>query len=282
MKKIFYQLTFLFLCGVLVFPFISQAFSGTNVKGLKLKVYTEQGGEWFRSLSKRTDYTGVLEVKDVLPGWYKYKFYDEDRESGQAVAIEARMLDLDGRELKEDTNVDLYYRNASGEKTFISTVETDDEGWLKVAGLAENTEYKFELADRDDSSVSQKDGMMRVKVDAKIDVGATSKTTDWFDAYYGITDENGVLETPDTLPGRYKFKYKEQDGDITQPFTLKTQLLNDKGDDLKESTKVHLWAYLGPEETLTFAGEVWTNHKGEIMVPGLMHGVKYKIEVFDN
>jgi len=276
MKKNFYQLAFLLLGSLLMLPSASQAFSGTNVKSLKLKLYTEQGGEWFRSLSKRTDYTGVLEVKDVLPGWYKYKFYDRDRSGTQAIAIEARMLDLDGREIDEDTNVDLYYKNTSGEKTFISTVKTDDEGWLKVEGLAEKTEYKFELSDRDDSNVSRKDGMMRVKVDAKID------DSDWFDAYYGRTDENGVLETPDTLPGRYRFKYKEQDGDITRPFTLKTQLLNDKGDDLKEPTKVHLWAYLGPEEVLTFAGEVWTNHKGEIMVPGLMHGVKYKVEVFDN
>ena len=276
MKKTFYQLAFLFLGGLLVFPMVSQAFSGTNVKNLKLKVYTEQGGEWFRSLSKRTDYTGVLEVKDVLPGWYKYSFYDKDRSGTQAIAIKARMLDLDGREIKDNTNVDLYYRAANGQKTFISTVETDDEGWVKVEGLAEDTEYKFELTDNDDSSVSQRDGEMRIKVNAKVD------NSNWFDAYYGRTDENRVFETPDTLPGRYKFKYKEQDGDITQPFTLKTKLLNNKGDDLDEPTKVHLWAYLGPEKTLTFAGEVWTNHKGEIMVPGLMHGVKYKVEVFDN
>jgi hypothetical protein len=278
MKKRFYQLAFLFLGGLLVFPMISQAFSGTNVKSLKVKVYTEQGGEWFRTLTKRTDYTGVLEVKDVLPGWYKYKFYDRDRTSEtQYVAMKLRMLDLDGREIKDNTTFDVYYIHpVTGEKTFQAKLETDDEGWLRVPPFPENLEAKFELSDRDDSSVSQRDGEMRIKVNAKID------DSDWFDAYYGRTDENRVFETPDTLPGRYKFKYKEQDGDISLPFTLKTKLLNNDGDDLDEPTKVHLWAYLGPEKTLTFAGEVWTNHKGEIMVPGLMHGVKYKVEVFDN
>jgi hypothetical protein len=42
-----------------------------------------------------------------------------------------------------------------------------------------------------------------------------------------------------------------------------------------------LWAYLGPEKTLTFAGEVWTDARGVITVPGLMHDVKYKVEVFE-
>ncbi len=275
MKQNVLKMTVLVIGGFLVMPLATQAFSGTDTSNARVKIYAEQGNDWFRALTARADYTGVLELKNMLPGWYEAKVDTEDQKSGQTVALKARMLDLDGRRLKEKTNVDLFYETAAGVKTAISTVETDKDGWLKVAGLNPDVKYKFEFSDNDDSSVSKKDNKTRIKCKAQID------DSDWFSAYYGRTDENQVLEVINVLPGKYKFKYKEGDRDIALPFTLSARMLDEKGERLKEATKVHLWAYLGPEKTKTFAGEVVTNARGEITIPGLMHGVKYKVKVIE-
>ncbi len=276
MKKNAFKKTILVVGSFLVLPWVTMAISGIDSGDTRVKIYAEQGGDWFRALTLRTDSHGVLEIDNMLPGWYKAKVNEGDEESGQKVAVEAKMLDLDGREIDQKTTFDLYYKNDAGDSVAIGSVETDDDGQLEVPGLSADTEYKFDLDERDDSSVGQKDGKVRIRCKAKVD------QTDWFTAYYNRTDENRVLEVENILPGRYKFKYKEQDGDITLPFTLDARFLNEDGERLKQSTKVHLWAYLGPEKTLTFAGEVWTNARGEVMIPGLMHDVKYKVEVFDN
>jgi len=274
MKKNVFKVAVFVIGGFLVLPVVSQAFSGTNASDTRVRIYTEQGDDWFRCMTARTDYTGLLELENLLPGWYKAEVAKGDEKASQTVALKAKMLDLDGREIKDNTNVDLYFRTAAGVKTFISTVETDDDGWLKVAGLSPDTEYKFEMSDRDDSSVSKKDGEVRIKVKAKVD------ESDWFPAYYGRTKDQ-VFEVINVLPGKYKFKYKTGDRDPSVPFILDATLLNEKGERLKEATKVHLWAYMGPEKTLVFAGEVWTDARGEVIIPGLMHGIKYKIEVLD-
>ncbi len=261
--------------GFLVLPLATEAFSGTNASNIRVKIHTEQGNDWFRSGTARTDYTGVLEAKNMLPGWYEIRVDDADQKSSQTIAIRARMLDLDGRRLKEKTNIDLFYETSGGVKTAISTVQTDKDGWVRVSGLSADTKYKFEMTENDNSSVSQKDNKTRIKCKSQVD------DSDWFPAYYGRTDEDQVFEVANVLPGKYKFKYKEGDRDIALPFTLNARMLNEKGERLKEATKVHLWAYLGPEKTRVFAGEVMTNVRGEITVPGLMHGVKYKVKVIE-
>ena len=274
MNKNVLKMTVLVIGGFLVFPLATQALSGVHADDVKVKLYTEQGGDWFRAMTIRADSHGVVEAKNVLPGWYKIKVNDDDATSGQTFAVRVRMLDLDGRRLKEDTNVDLYYDN-NGTKTLVGTVETDDDGWLETSGLSADVEYKFEMSDHDDSHVSSDDGEVRVKVKAKID------ESDWFASYYDVT-ENNILEVQNVLPGKYKFKYKSQDRDASVPFTLEARLLTEKGEKIKELTKVHIWAYMGPEKVKTFAGEVWTDSKGVVTIPGVYPGMKYKIEVFDN
>ena len=162
-------MTILIIGGFLIVPLASQALSGTNADDTRVKLYSEQGNDWFRSLTMDTDDDGVLKIKNVLPGWYKVKINDDDTHSSQTVAVEVRMLDLDGRRLKEKTNVDLFYNTAVGVKTAIGTVQTDEDGWLKKAGLSADVEYKFELSDNDDSSIGKKEGKTRIKCNAKID-----------------------------------------------------------------------------------------------------------------
>lgn len=273
MKQNVFKMSVLVVGGLLVIPFATQALSGTNASDTKVKIYTEQGGDWFRTLTLKTDSHGVLEAKNMLPGWYKAEVNEGDEKAGQTVALKARMLDLSGRRLKEKTNVDLFYKTAEGVKTFIGAVETDDSGWLEVSGLSADVEYKFEFTENDNASLSSEDGETRIKCKAQIE------DSEWFPAFYGRTDENQVLEVINVLPGKYKFKYKEGDRDVSLPFTLKARMLTEKGERLKEATKVQLWAYLGPEKIKTFAGEVLTDARGEITIPGLMHGVKYKVAV---
>jgi hypothetical protein len=274
MKRIFYQSVFIALGGVLVFPLATMAISGTGSGDVRVKIYAEQGNEWFRGFTTRADSHGVLEIKNMLPGWYKATVNEGDEADGQTVALKARMLDLDGRRIEDDTTFDLYQYDSSGNKVAIGTATTDDKGWLEVSGLSADTEYKFEIDERDDSSVGDEDGEVRIRCKAKIG------ESDWFSAYYNVT-KNNILEVRNVLPGRYKFKYKTQDRDPSVPFILQARLLNNDAERIKEPTKVHLWAYLGPEKTLTFAGEVWTDARGVITVPGLMHDVKYKVEVFE-
>jgi 5-hydroxyisourate hydrolase-like protein (transthyretin family) len=275
MKQKILKVSVFVVGSLMIFPLATQALSGIHADDTRVKLYSEQGDDWFRALTERTDSDGVLELKNVLPGWYEARINDDDETSGQTVAIKARMLDLDGRRLKEETNVDLFHETATGVKTPMGTVETDEDGWLKVSPLSADVKYKFELSDNDDSSIGHKDGKTRIKCKAKID------DSNWFSSYYGRTDENQVLEVINVLPGKYKFKYKSGDRDVALPFILNATVLSEKGEEIKEVTKVHLWAYLGPEKVKTFAGEVMTNDDGEITVPGLMPGVKYKIEVKD-
>ena len=252
-------------------PLFAGAISGTAVNNLKIKTYTKQGGEWFKASTSRTDSHGILTKERVLPGWYKFKVRSEDEESGQSLAVKLRMLDSDGKKITEKSEIDLYYKDATGTKIPISTVETDKKGWIELSGLSFDTDYKLDV--KDDASLSQKDNKTRIKVSAKID------SSDWFRSRYKRTDETGTLQVEDVLPGKYKFKYKSGDRDVALPFTLKARMLTEKGERVKEATKVQLYAYLNKIKTPV--GELMTDHRGWVTIPGVMTGIKYKVDLVE-
>lgn len=251
-------------------PLFAGAVSGTNVDNLKIKAYTKQGEKWFKASTSRTDSHGVLTKERILPGWYKFKVRGEDEKSGQTLAVKLRMLDADGKKITEKSDVDLYYKDAAGTKIAISTVETDKKGWIELSGLSFDTEYKLDV--KDEASLSHKD-KVRIKVKAKID------GSDWFVSRYKRVDETGALNVEDVLPGKYKFKYKNGDQSPALPFTLKARMLTEKGEKVKEATKVQLYAYINKVKTPV--GELMTDERGWVTIPGVMTGIKYKVDLIE-
>lgn len=244
------------------------ALSGANADEAKIKIYTRQGGDWFKALYIKTDDDGVLTVKDVLPGKYKIEVRDKDVETGQVIAGKFRMLDEDGKKLREKTNVDVYMY-ISDVKTLIATLESDKEGWISLAMIVPGAVYNFDV--KDNANLSSKDDKYRIKVSKKVD------DSDWFRALYKRTDTDKTLTARDVMPGKYKFKYKTGDATADMPFTLKIRLLDDNAERIDEETTVNLYAYIGDQKALV--GTLETNDDGWIVVPGVLTGMKYKISV---
>jgi len=244
-------------------PFSAKALSGINTDDIDVKLYTKQGNDWFRALTKKTDRKGVLHVKNVLPGKYRMEIDEDDEETTQYLAVDLRMLDEDGRRLKDKTDVDLYVY-IDGVKTYVKTEVTDDEGWMRVGLLSFDTEYYIDV--KETSGVKKKDGELRIKVDAKVD------DSDWFQALYTNT-ENGVLTARGVLPGKYKFEAKDA---ASQPFILKARIFDEKGEKAKNE-KVNLYVYIN--KVRTFVGQVMTDDDAWIILPKMMTDMKYKLSV---
>lgn len=252
-------------------PIAAMAIDGLNANNAKVEVQAKQGGDWFTALSLRADNDGVLKIKNALPGWYKMVIDEDDEDDSQYLAAKIRMLDRDGRRLKEKTDVELSVEVEDTEIA-LGTIETDEDGWIELEGLFSDLPYKMDISEKDSSHVSKKDGV-RIKIKAKID------KSDWFPAAYTRTDENRVLEIENVLPGKYKFKYKSGDANPTEPFTLKMRLRNEDGEKIKEPTDVDLFAYVN--DTKVPVGTVKTDAEGWLTLPGMMTNMKYKVDVKD-
>ena len=244
------------------------ALSGNNADDVRVKVYTEQGDDWFKVFYTKTDDDGVLELKDVLPGKYKIVVKDSDQESGQTLAGKFKMLDENGVRVDEKTDVDVYMY-ISGVKTLILQTETDSDGWLDLASLTPEAEYYIKV--KDTMHLKSKDDKYRIKVKTKID------KSKWFRSTYKRTDTEKVLELKNVPSAKYKFKYKAGDASLTTPFTLKLQMLDSNMKEIEEKTTVKLYAYVGKEKALI--GKMKTDKEGWITVPGVMTATKYKISV---
>ncbi len=258
-------------------PLCVQALSGNDANRAKIKLYAEKNDVWFRAGTDRADEDGVLKIKDVMPGWYRFKTVDKDFELGQSVAAKIRMLDADGRRIDHDTEVDLYVK-MNGEEVFIRTEETDEDGWIELNTLYPNeTEYKLDIDEREDSSLGHKDGKVRIKIKANVLDYSSGEWTDWFRAGYKRTDANRVLEAKGVLPARYKFSYKDQDSPPTVPFTLHARMLDKDGAEIKEPTTFLL--YYEVDDVLNSAGAVTSDDDGWVTVPGLLPDVTYKVDM---
>jgi 5-hydroxyisourate hydrolase-like protein (transthyretin family) len=247
----------------LLAPKSSLALSGYRVSNTPVKVYTEQGNDWFLALTQRTDAGSVLTAEGVLPGKYKMEVSRSDTRDGQLLALDLRMLDDQGRKIHKDMDVDLYvYMN--NDKYYIGTVKTDSDGWMKVSGLSLDTVYEMDLGDG--SHIGPKAGELRIKTKAQID------NSDWFQTSYQRTD-NGVLTVNDALPGKYKFKAV---GDAKpQAFTLKARLLDDSGQ-VARSSQAKLYAYV--KDVKTFVANIKTDAEGWITLPKVLTGMAYRIK----
>ena len=263
-KKIFLLSACALVALGLSLPHPSLALSGNRISNTPVKVYTRQGNHWFLAMKKRTDEKGILKVEDVLPGKYKMKVSNSDTKTGQALAINLKMLDAQGRKIRKKMTVSLY-QYVSDTQYFIGTVQTDNDGWIKVSGLSLDTEY---LIDLDSGSfIHKKYGELRIKTKAKID------RSDWFQSSYKRTEKN-TLEVINVLPGKYKFRAVNRPAD--QTFTLHACLLDKNGQKARHA-KVNLYGYIGGVKTLL--GKVKTDKNAWIKVPGVSTGITYRIKV---
>lgn len=269
------------LLGIfLAVPLALQAasLSGVNMDEVRTKIYTEQGDEWFRALTMEADEDGVIEAEGVIPGWYRFEVNATDAEDMQYVAVKLRMHDFDGKELKKETDVDLYKR-VNGEKTSVATVATDDKGWLEVSGIEVGEEYKMEIEEKDGGSLSGKEGRARVKCKAQIQKGKTVQMTDWFQPFYERTDNAYTLDVDNVIPGYYKFSYKRYDRSPELPFNLRLTLRDNKAEEIEEPTPILLSAYIDGNRVPM--GQLMTDDDGEVFIPGVMTEMKYKLEVLE-
>jgi len=269
MRKTAFMLFLSFLLTPVLMAQPAQALSGTNADKVKVEMHAKQGGEWFIGITDKTDDDGVLKVKNVLPGKYRFEVDEDDQETGQLLAGTFRMLDEDGKRFDEEVDVDVYMY-ISGVKTLILQTETDEDGWIDLSSIYPDVDYYIDV--RDEGHVSKKDGV-RIKVRAKIE------GSNYFQAYYTNLDEGNILKVKNVPSAKYKFKYKSGDTDPTTPFILKARLLDEDMEHIKEATKVELYVYQNGMRVMV--GEVMTDADGWIMVPGMMSGMKYKIKVKD-
>ncbi len=246
----------------------AHAVSGTNAADVRVTVEARQGGEWFDARRTNANDSGVISFEDALPGKYRFDIADEDVVAGQSLGIKATMLDEDGIELDEKSDVDVYV-HLGDQKVFAGTTQTDSDGELELEGIIHNVIYEVDV--KDEGDLSAKDST-RVKMYAQID------DSDWFKAATKRLKDNTVLRVENVLPGKYKFKYKSKDRDTApQAFTLNARLRDEKGRKIKEKTKVKLYAY--PYGVRTFVAEIKTDKKGWITVPGVQTHMKYKVKV---
>ena len=251
-------------------PLVASAVSGTEAEDVRVKVYSKQGGDWFRVLTRHANSHGALELKNVVPGWYKMVIDNRDVESGQTLAAKIKMRDRDGKRIKEKTNVNVYIE-INGAKTLAAVYESDKSGWIEMAGVTSETKYYLDVAEANSSSLSDKENCPRIKVKTKID------NSDWFTSLYKRADENKILTIKNVLPGKYKFSYKSGDRSAAEPFTLRVRMLDEKGKKLEGITDVKLYAYVSKVKTLI--GVLKTDSRGWVVIPGVMTEMKYKIEL---
>lgn len=254
----------------MVFAFTSYVDAATFplLKNEAVKVYTKQGGDWFKVVRKSTDRKGVLELDNVIPGKYKFEPDDDGKQLGYEFKIDARLLDDEGRRIKEEVDVDLYMY-ISDVKTYIGTVTTDEDGDVTLSSVYPGMTYEIDVTES--QNLGKKDGLPRIKVKSKIG------DSDWFVAKYTRLDENNILEMENVITGKYKFKYKPQDvTNPNQPFTLKMRVRDHNGKKVRQPVAVELWGYVNYKRV--WLARMVTNEKGDLIIPNVVPG-KYGIKI---
>ncbi len=244
--------------------------SGTNAKHVDVTVKTKQGGTWFTARATTTDQDGVVTLKNALPGKYRFFIDSDDRRDSQTLALQVRLLDERGRRFTDRADVAVSVYTEDGTEVVVGTYRTDRHGWLDLVGITHGTTYKLDV--KDTAHLKKKKNKPRVRVKAKID------DSKWFPAVYKRLRTDGTLRVRDVLPGSYKFSYKRGDAQEDQPFTLHMRLRTEDGKTAKRK-KVTVYAY--PFGIKRKIGTFKTTRTGDLVLPGVRTGMKYKIRVKD-
>ncbi len=117
----------------------------TNRPRVKVKAKID-GSNWFPVAYKRINANGWLTVKDVLPGFYKFKYKRTDVGNvNQPFNLVMRVRNADGDHVKY-AKVKIY-AYPFGVKTYIGTFKTDRKGYIRLPGVMPNMKYKIKVRD---------------------------------------------------------------------------------------------------------------------------------------
>ena len=252
--------------------------ASVNAENVEVKVYTKQGGEWFRAIKKETTLYGTLKLRKLLPGKYKLEVDDDDVQTPQILDVKAQMYDEKGREFDEKVDVEVYaYIDMTSlpstvpgdDKVLVNIIETDSDGEVSLENVIPGMIYDIDVDE--DASLSKKTNRPRIKIKTKID------DSDWFYSQYERVDTTNTLKLKDVISGKYKFEYKE--GDVANPmqrFNLYIRLRDEDGEKIKKSKKVKIYTYINDQKIPV--GEFKTTNDGKLYLPNVMPG-KYKLDV---
>ena len=111
------------------------------------------GSEWFDSsydrltadVTKKTN--GILEVKNVLPGKYKFKVKSTDAyDPTKPFALNAQLLTDKGKKIKKPTKV-IIYASPNKIKTQVAEITTDVDGWVTIPAVQPGATYRLKVKD---------------------------------------------------------------------------------------------------------------------------------------
>jgi 5-hydroxyisourate hydrolase-like protein (transthyretin family) len=117
--------------------------SKDNKYRIKVKSKIDESN-WFQSLYARTNESKVLKVKDVLPGYYKFKYKTKDATPADTFTLKMQLRDDNAEEIDEETAVEIYAYSGKM-KMLVGTVMTDDEGWVVLPGVITDMKYKVRI-----------------------------------------------------------------------------------------------------------------------------------------
>lgn len=119
---------------------------------IKVKAKIE-GSDWFYSDYDRLEAdptgktNGIYELKNVIPGKYKFKMKSGDPyDPTKPLIVKAQMRKENGKRIKKPTEVKIY-AYVLGTKTLAGKVMTDDEGWIFLPEVRTDMKYRLKVND---------------------------------------------------------------------------------------------------------------------------------------
>ena len=126
--------------------------SKNGLARIKTKAKIEDS-DWFQSSYDRLETdpsgqtNGILEMKNVIPGKYKFKLKSDDPyDPAKPFIVNAQMRKENGKRIKEPTPVKVY-AYIFGVKQEIAEMTTDDEGWITLPGAQVGVKYRLKVKD---------------------------------------------------------------------------------------------------------------------------------------
>lgn len=126
--------------------------SKDNLARMKVKSKINDS-DWFSSNYERLDpdptgtTNGILEMKNVISGKYKFKLKSGDAyDPTKPFIVKAQLRRDNGKRIKKPTQVNIY-AYPFGIKMKAAEVMTDDEGWIMLPEAQPDMKYKLKVKD---------------------------------------------------------------------------------------------------------------------------------------